>query len=240
MANQGVDNPALDELAATIRELEVSASSADPEGQALLLRQIVGLREAAELLRAAGPAIAAITAQRPALTPAMAAFFRPQPAAAVPAWLPDTTRRSEVTAESMRCPAGAEVYEDMRSVSCAIPGRPGASLSGLHGLSLHFTAEGRLQSQGFYEDNMLRWSISYHASGGRDCVGFYASTSAKTYVEQGLHTRYGPGGGVVAQGEWVDGRRHGWHKYWEEDGFPIGATRYVDGGEVEQVHAYGQ
>jgi hypothetical protein len=230
----------LTELEASIRELEAHARTADADGRKLLEQQIANLRDAMDLLRRNLPAMEASKQHRLVLTPELAAFFTPQPAVVVPAWFPDTTKRADVRVEAMRCPAGAKVYEETGHVSCALPGQPGVALSRAHGLSLTFNSEGRLSSQDFFENDLMRWSISYHLTGARDRVGFYVSTEPKTYIQHGLHTRYAANGIVVSQSDWLNGRQHGWHKNWEDDGFPVGATRFSDGREVERVLPNGQ
>ena len=104
-----------------------------------------------------------------------------------------------------------------------------------HGLTLRFRAGGGLESQGWYERGCLRWEIRYHPNGAREEVGAYVGTEPKTYVEHGLHTRWAASGVVVAQTAWVDGVRHGWSTLWENDGYPIVATRFERGVEVERV-----
>lgn len=79
-----------------------------------------------------------------------------------------------------------------------------------------------------------RWSIEYHASGGRESIGMWVDRERFEHREQGQHTRFAPNGTIIAQAYWEAGTRVGWTKLWEDDGYPIGATRYVDGVAVEQ------
>jgi antitoxin component YwqK of YwqJK toxin-antitoxin module len=109
-----------------------------------------------------------------------------------------------------------------------------------HGLQLAFHSTGRLQSQCWYEQGLSRWAITYHATGARERVGWYADREPLVYLEHGEHTRFSPGGAVVAQVAYVAGVVHGWAKFWEDDGHPIGATLYVEGRAVEQVLPDGQ
>lgn len=102
-----------------------------------------------------------------------------------------------------------------------------------HGLELGFYVSGRLATQRFYDRGLLRWVIAYHPTGGRAQVGFYAATQPLSYPEHGLHTRYAPNGTVISECFYEQGRRHGWWKQWEDDGYPIGATRFEHGKAVE-------
>lgn len=219
--------------------MESYLPDAAAEMRAILEKQITSLRDTIAMLVRVQPEIEASKRYRPALRPDVAAFFQPEPPALLPACLPDTTIRPNVTDSMMYCPAGAQVYNDRSSVSCAIPGQSGVSLSMPHGLTLNFGSDGRLQSQRFYDRGLLRWSIEYYMSGGRESEGFYVSTEPKAYTEHGLHTRYALGGVVTSQCYWANGTKHGWSKMWEEDGFPIVATLYVEGREVESVYPDG-
>jgi hypothetical protein len=223
------------ELEASIKNLEASLKTADSAARPILEQQIENLRSTILLLRQVTPDIEAAKAKRPVLSAHLRELFTPLPPANVPAWIADQTTRGDITEEAMRCPPTARVYADATSVSCAIPGEPGASSSVAHGLALRFGQDGRLAEQTLYEHGLVRWSIGYHATGGRYRVGFYASTAPKTYPEHGLHTRYAPSGVVVAQTEWVNGTKHGWEKLWEEDGYPIVGVRYAAGKEIERV-----
>jgi antitoxin component YwqK of YwqJK toxin-antitoxin module len=136
----------------------------------------------------------------------------------------------------MHCPPDARVYWNEAWIGCAIPGMPGVSLPISHGLQLGFRSDGALASQTFYERGLVRWAIQYHTTGARESAGFYASTEPLSYPPHGLHTRWAPNGRIVAQATFVAGRQHGWQKLWEDDGYPIGATRFVDGRIAEQVY----
>ena len=223
------------ELEAAIGELEAALADAEPELRSMLTQQLASVRHALAVLDAAAPAIAAVRAERRPLPDDSAAFFQPRPPAAVPAWVPDGVTRDAVTPALMRCPDGARLYEDATTVACANAGHAGATLSVPHGLTLRFRAGGGLESQGWYERGCLRWEIRYHPNGAREEVGAYVGTEPKTYVEHGLHTRWAASGVVVAQTAWGDGVRHGWSTLWEDDGYPIGATRFERGVEVERV-----
>ena len=89
--------------------------------------------------------------------------------------------------------------------------------------------------QRFYENGSCRWGIEYHANGRRASVGFYADREPSEYRADGLHTSYSMDGVVNVQSEWRAGVRHGWTKHWEDDGFPVGATRYEQGIAVENM-----
>ena len=170
---------------------------------------------------------------RPKVSREVAAFFAPEAPAAVPAWLADSLRRSEATEAALRCPSGAQVYATEDAIGCAIP--RGGGIPVRHGLQLSFWASGLLNSQRLYDRGLLRWWIDYHPSGGRSSVGFYADVEPGTHLEHGLQTSFAPSGHVVSQGWFWNGKRHGWSKLWEDDGFPIRATLFDDGREVGTV-----
>ncbi|MCC6899197.1 MAG: hypothetical protein IT377_09495 [Polyangiaceae bacterium] len=224
-----------DELEASVRELEASLHSAPPEMRPLLEQQIRALREAGAMLERVEPQIAQNRAARAPLSLELAAWFQPVPPAVVPTWIPDDTPRASVTEEWMRPAPGVRVYFDEDSVGCAIPHGPG-SVPIREGLGLTFhRSTGRLESQRFYQQGLLRWSVDYHATGGRALVGFYAATERLSYPEHGLITRFSPSGTVVSQQYYDRGVLHGWAKHWEEDGYPIAATLYDGGRAVETV-----
>lgn len=228
-----------DDLAASIRELEASLASAPPEMRPLLVQQIEALRSAGDMLARARPEIEKNAARRVALTPEVAAFFRPEPPAAVPAWIPDDMPRGAVTEEWMRAWPGVKVYFDTDSVGCAIPQGPG-QVPIRHGLELGFySSTGRLQHQRFYEQGLLRWSVDYHVTGGRSLAGFYAATERLSYPEHGLITRFAPNGTVTSQQHYDRGVLHGWAKHWEDDGYPIVATLHDRGRTIESVYPDG-
>jgi hypothetical protein len=226
----------IDELEASIRELEAQIATAGAEMRPLLEKQIEALRSTIKMLAAAQPAMEQAKLSRRPLSDEIVSFFRPEPPADVPAWLADDITHAAVTESMMRCPAGARVYWNEASIACAVPGVPGELLSSAQGLSLQFKADGRLASQQFFERGCLRWSIDYHLTGGRSSSGFYASTEPKTYIEHGLHTRWAPSGTIVHQAHYIAGKKHGWEKHWEDDGYPIVATKWADGREVETVN----
>lgn len=223
------------ELEAAIGELEAALTDAGPELRATLVAQLASLRQTLAMLAAAAPAMAAARAARRPLTADSAAWFRPRPPVVVPAWVPDDVTRAAVTPALMRCPTGARLYEDATTVACANAGVAGATLSVPHGLTLRFDPGGGLASQSWYERGCLRWEIRYHANGARAELGAYVGVEPKTYVEHGVHTRWAANGVVVAQTDWRDGVRDGWSTLWEDDGYPIVATRFAGGVEVERV-----
>jgi hypothetical protein len=194
------------ELEAMLRELEAQLGSAPREMQAILRQQIESTKSTISLYRRAEPELEQNRKQRTPLAPHLVEFFTPELAAA----------------------------ED-HGVGCAISMGAGR-IPIAHGLGLSFYASsGTLASQRFYEHGCLRWSIEYHALGGRSSVGFYVSTEPKTYPEHGLHTSYAPNGTVVSQTWHDNGVKHGWQKLWEDDGLAIVATLYDRGREVESV-----
>jgi len=224
----------LEDLEASIRELEAQLPSAAPEMRALLATQIDALRSAGAMLRGAQPQIDELKKLRPALSPEIAGFFTPAPPVEVPAWVPDAITRPAVSPELLRCPPGAQMYWAEESVGCAVP-RGAGRIPIREGLELRFHSTGRLQSQRFYEADLLRWSIEYHATGGRASVGFYVAREPKTYPEHGLHTRFAPNGTITSQATYEAGAQHGWSRIWDDDGYPIGATLYDHGTAVESL-----
>lgn len=227
------------ELQAQIAELEASLRDAPPEQAALLRQSLDSARQAAAMLGRVQPALAEAAAHRPAVPPEVLAFFRPEPPAPVPAWLPDTLTRSEVHEAMLRCPPGARVYTFESSLSCAFPGVAGQTLNVPHGLSVGFASTGRLSYQRFYEHGLCRWAIDYHPTGGRSQVGFYADREAKQFLPHGLQTQFSIHGAVRVQSHYWNGLQHGWTKQWEDDGYPLVATLYDNGRAVEQVRPDG-
>jgi hypothetical protein len=227
----------LDEIEASIRELEVTVSQTTPgtPPHKILQDQIKSMRDVGDLLRKTMPQVEEMKQHRVPLSQEMKSFFTPAPPAEIPTWFVDQTTRGDVRPDMMRATPPAQVYEHPDALSCAIPGQPGVSLSTPHGLTISFHSDGKLRSQNFYERGLCRWSISYHATGHRDAAGFYVSTEPKQYIEDGLHTRHAPNGTITSQCEWKAGKKHGWWKNWEDDGYPIGAHRYEDDREVEAV-----
>jgi len=225
------------ETQALIEELEASLPTTPPEMRGIVEAQIRSLRAAAGMLAAVAPQMEANRLHRPALSPEARAFFTPQPGPDIPTWVPDTLVRSQAGAGVVRCPQGARVYEDEDSVGCAVPRHGGIPMR--HGLSLGFYRSGKLRSQGFYEQGLLRWSIAYHAAGGRETFGLYADRVEREHLEHGLHTTTTSAGVVTTQALWHLGVRHGWTKTWEEDGYPIGATLYDGDRQIDRVLADG-
>lgn len=229
----------LDDLDASIRECEAAAANApDPAGRAQLLQQVENLKSLRKLLVSVQPQAEENKKYRKELSAEVRAFFTPEPPAPVPTWLPDTITRAEVTAEAMRCPAGSRVYFDDWVVSTGYT--PHGRLPISHGLTLKFHYSGRIADQSMYEHDCLRWWVSYHPSGGRDLVSFYSSHEPLEYREHGLATRFAANGTIITQTWFWDGLRHGWSKFWEDDGYPIDARLYERGVEVEQVLPTGE
>jgi hypothetical protein len=224
-----------DELVATLQELEGALATAPPASRSIIQQQIIALTRAIEMLASVEPALAEHAANRPPLSVEDAVFFRPEPPVELPSWIPDTLTRSAVSDALLRCPPGARVYAFEDSIGCGLP-RPGSSVPLRHGIQLWFYANGRLRSQSYYEQNLSRWTISYHLTGGRDRMGWYADREPMVYLEHGLHTRLAPNGTIVSQAHYVAGMQHGWSKLWEEDGYPIGATLHDHGRAVQQLY----
>ncbi len=223
------------ETDAMIQELEAQKKDATPEMRKLLDQQIEALKSATGMLEnveksgAKAPVIPLAAAMKP--------FFTPAKAAAVPAWIPDTAERSAVKNADLKCPKGTRIYADKTSMSCAFPASTPGGVPVLHGIMvLFYESTGKIKSQGVYEKGLLRWSIEYHAAGGRNYVAFYDDVEPKVHRENGLCTRYAAGGTVVvSQAEYKSGVLNGWQKLWENDGTPIVATRYENGKAVEEV-----
>lgn len=234
-----MSSSALRELEAQIAEMEAKLHGASPEIAGQLRQSIESLRQVAQMSGRLQPAMDEMAAHRPALSEEARAFFTPEPPAPVPAWIPDSLTRAEADEAMMRCPPGARVYAFESSLSCSIPGVPGQSLSIAHGLDLGFSSSGRLAHQRYYELGLCRWSIDYHLNGRRSQAGFYADREESEYRRDGLHTSWSMDGVVKVQTAWAAGVHHGWTRHWEDDGFPVGATRYENGEPVEQVNADG-
>ena len=219
------------ELEADIKEAEASLAKAPPEMKQILVQQIEALKKAQAALKRAESQ--APKGRRPTLSPATQTFFTPQKPPEIPAFLPDTLQRKEVTDAQLRCPAGAKAFADELAVECRVPGARG-SIPMPDGLALWFYASGKLKAQRFYQKGLLRWDVSYHAVGGRESEGNYSDPQPKTHREEGLHTDYAANGRIVKQTEYQAGKKQGWSKLWERDGFPITATRYENDKAVEQ------
>jgi hypothetical protein len=223
----------IDEIDASIRDLEASLADAHPDMRGLLVQQIAALRSARELLVPALADAALLRAQRAPLEPDEREFFTPDPLVVPLAWIPDDASIEGLTDDDLRGAPGTAVQRDDDVLRCIVPGGVGM-LPTPEGLSLTFHPSGRLASQRFYAQGCLRWSIEYHASGGRESIGTWVDRERFEHREQGQHTRFAPNGTIIAQAYWEAGTRVGWTKLWEDDGYPIGATRYVDGEAVEQ------
>jgi hypothetical protein len=203
--------------------------------RALLDRQMRALRDIQQLAAQSAATQRDLAGARPPLTARERTRFAPAAPEALHEWIDDGLVRAQATEASMRCPSTALVYATEHALECAIPAAMG-SVPQRHGLSLGFYAStGRLSHQRYYEHGLLRWAIEYHASGGRSTAGRYSGEERLEYREDGLHTRWAPNGTVVAQTEWADGVRHGWSRLWEPDGYPLVASRYERGAEVEVV-----
>ncbi|MCK6586242.1 MAG: hypothetical protein L6Q76_01525 [Polyangiaceae bacterium] len=227
------------DLDAMIEELRASLRSAPPEMRSLVLSQIQSLEQAKGMLERARPQMEANKQYRAPVPESFRPFFTPEQPVQVPAWLPDTLARDEVTEAMMRCQAPARVYEHEDALECAIPTGLG-NIPIRSGLSVGFYKSGRLRWQRFYENGCLRWAIEWHPSGGRDSMGFYTDTEPRQHREHGVHTRFAPNGAIVSQAVYWHGTRHGWSKLWEDDGYPISATLYDQGREVEDVLPSGE
>lgn len=222
----------IDDLEASIVELEAHRVDADEATVKLLDQQIASLRDVIALKKRTDPEAEKLKVYRPKLSAEAKAFFTPVAPAKLPAWVPDTLTRAQVKDELLKCPKGARVYADARAVECRLPKGPG-SVPPTHGLALWFYSTGKLKAQRMYEDGKLRWEISYYAVGGRESEGAYDSVEPKVYRENGLHTSYAPDGTVTGQTEFRSGQKQGWSKLWEDDGFPSSATRYEKDAAVE-------
>lgn len=228
----------LAEMQALLEELQQSLPTAPPESRAIVEAQIENIRQSMRTLRNALPQMEENKRYRQALSPEVQAFYTPVAGPEIPTWIRDDLTRAQVTEPMLRCPHGATIYTFDDAVGCGIPRGPGA-IPTRHGLSLGFYSSGLLRSQGFYDRGLLRWSIEYHANGGRERFGHYADQVEREHLEHGLHTSMTSAGRVVTQAFWHMGRRHGWTKMWEEDGYPIAATLYENGREIDKLLADG-
>lgn len=219
------------EMDAAIAELQASQAEASPDQRKALARQVTSLENAKKMQRLVDEASASNKARRPTVPEAQKAFFTPVAVTKLPAWLPDTLTRAQAKEDALKCPAGARVYADAHSLECRIP----AQVPVPHGLALWFyKSTGRLKAQRYYEKGLLRWAISYHHTGGRDSEGRYDDVKPKQHRESGLHTGYAPNGTIVRQAEYASGVLQGWTRLWEDDGYPMAATRYENGSSVER------
>lgn len=222
------------ETQALLDEMIASLPSTPPEMRPIVEAQIQNLKNSLRALEKAAPAMEANKQYRPAVSPQMRAFFTPEQGPVIPTWVPDTLTRSLASTKVMRCPPGARVYEEAESLVCAVPQGIGA-IPVRNGLSLGFYHSERLRSQGYYEQGLLRWSISYHANGGRETFGFYADRAPREHLAHGLHTTLASSGRVITQAHYQFGQRHGWTKIWEEDGYPVSATLYERDRQMDQL-----
>lgn len=224
-----------EDFLASIAELEAQLPDAPAEMRPLLEQQIQNMRGMLPMFEKIDEGRARYASLRPELSGPVRAFFTPEHPAEIPSWIDDSIMRTDISEMMLHCPEGARVYDFEDSLSCAIPLGPGM-IPRRHGLSINFyKSTGGLESQSYYENGCLRWSIHYHATGGRSSVGFYVGNEPKVYLEQGVHTAYAPNGCITSQSAWSQGTRHGWTKLWEEDGYPIAATFYENGKAVGQM-----
>lgn len=226
------------ETQALLDELIAGLPDTPPEMRPIVEAQIRNVQDSLRMLKNAEPQMEKNKQFRPQLTPQVRDFYTPAAGPEIPTWIPDTLTRSDVSEHILRCPPGARVYEDELNAGCAVP-RGIGTIPMRQGISLAFYHSGLLRSQAFYEQGLLRWSISYHANGGRENSGFYADRVEREHLAHGLHTTQCSTGVVTSQLYWHVGIRHGWSKHWEEDGFPIGATLYDQGREIDWVMADG-
>ncbi|REG22832.1 hypothetical protein ATI61_11837 [Archangium gephyra] len=229
------------ELEASIAELKASREEAPEAMKKGLDRQIAALQDAIKLQQMTDTANEQNKSRRPQLTAEQKAFFTPVAPAKVPSWIPDTLTRAQLTEEMMKCPAGARVFADKHDMDCRKPPTSKAGVPQPHGLALWFyKSTGKLKAQRYYENGLLRWDISYHTTGARSSQGFYDNEKPKQDRETGLHTSYAPNGSIVRQAEYKSGKLQGWSKLWEDDGYPMSATRYEDHKSVEMVGPTGK
>lgn len=224
----------MQELEASIAELKASREEAPENMKALLDKQIGSLRDTLKLQKLTDEANAQHKAMRVKLSDETKAFFTAVAPAKVPSWIPDTLTRAQLKEEMLKCPAGTKVFAEKHAVDCRKPPAERGGIPQPHGLALWFyKSTGKLKAQRYYENGLLRWDISYHLTGGRDAEGLYDNEKPKVDREHGLHTGYAPNGTVVRQAEYKSGKLQGWSKLWEDDGYPMSATRYEDDKPVE-------
>lgn len=228
-----------EDLDAMIAQLQATLRDATPEMRPLIESQIQSLQQVKGMLERARPEMEANRQYRVPVPDAFRQFFTPEQPVAVPAWLPDSLRRGDVTEAMMRCQPPARVYEHDDALECAIPTGPGR-FPIRSGLSVGFYASGILRWQRFYESGCARWAIEWHPSGGRSSVGLYTDTEPRQHREHGVHTSFAPNGTITAQATYWHGTRHGWSKLWEDDGYPISATLYEQGRAVEEILPSGE
>lgn len=229
------DSARVRELEAQVRELEaLRDSSSDPATRTLLEQQIGNLKQTVAMLRSMEAS--GVKPPRVELNPQMKTFFTPAAPAPVPAWVDDSAVLEGVTDAMMKCPPGARVFRLETNIGCAVPSERVGGVPGPHGLNLDFyKSTGKLKSQGFYENGLLRWSIEYHATGRRSLVATFDDVEPKVHRDNGVRTSYAANGTVTSQAEYRSGVLNGWQKLWEDDGHPIVGTRHENGKAVEQV-----
>lgn len=220
----------LDELKAALADMQAALADAPNEMRSILEQQINATRDTLRLLEGTTP----VARELLQLTEDEQRFFAVREPAPLPNWLPDDWQRASLSDSMLRCPETARVYRTEESVGCAIS-TDGRGIPSPHGLTLGFHPAGGLACQRFYEHGLLRWAIEYYITGGRESAGLYCDREPKVHLEEGLHTRWSPGGQVIAQTEYRDGVREGWSYLWEDDGQPIVATLYRDGEVCNEV-----
>lgn len=220
----------MDELKAALADMQAALADAPEDMRAILEQQINAVRDTLRLAAAVTP-----VAREPLqLTEDEQRFFAVRAPAPLPDWLPDDLRHGSLSEDMLRCPDSASVYETEHSLGCAIS-TDGTGIPSPHGLTLGFHPGGGLAYQRFYEHGLLRWAIDYYITGARESAGNYCDREPKVHLEDGLQTRWSPGGQVVAQTTYRAGVREGWSFLWEDDGQPIMASLYRDGVVYNEV-----
>lgn len=213
-----------DELNAALADLQAMLADAPADMRSTLELQIASVRDTLRLFESVPPA-----AREPLqLTDDEKRFFAPRPPAPLPAWIPDDVRRETFTPALLRCPPESTIYETEHSVGCAIS-TDGHGIPSPHGLTVGFHSGGTLAYQRYYDRGLLRWAIEYYLTGGRETEGNYCNREPKVHLEEGLQTRWSPGGQIIAQSAYVNGVQEGWTTLWEDDGTPIVASMYRNG-----------
>jgi hypothetical protein len=226
----------MQELEATIAELKAGRDDAPKGMQKGVDQQIEALENAKKLQQMTDEANEKNKGMRPQLTEEAKKFFTPVAPAKLPVWIPDTLTRAEAKEEMLKCPAGATVFASDDAMECRLPPKSKGGIPPPHGLALWFyKSTGKLKGQRYYENGLLRWSISYHHTGGRDGEGMYDDEKSKQHRQSGLHTSYAPNGTIVRQAAYKSGVLQGWSKLWEDDGYPMSATRYENNKSAEMV-----
>lgn len=214
----------IDELQAALADLQTMLDDAPQDMRASLEQQIAAVHQTLRLAASVVPVERAPLE----LTQDELQDFAVRVPAPLPQWLPDNLRRDAVSPDMLRCPEPSTIYESEHTLGCAISS-DGRGIPSPHGLTLGFHPCGGLAYQRFYDHGLLRWSIEYYTTGGRESAGHYCDREPKAHLEEGLQTRWAPGGQVIAQTDYQNGVRHGWSILWEVDGTPISATMYRHG-----------